>query len=189
MARPEMPAAPVPEAAVAPAPAPAPQPSAASNAPPVAAPDAGGRVAVNVMRVGAPAEPPAAAGGLGVDVGGAANYDGLRTLWHSTKNSDSTLLEDLYPVVTVRENGKTRGIDLRLIVGPIADAEAAARLCTTLTAARHYCQPVAFEGQRLSLNEAAPTKSAPASSHRAAQGPPAQQVAPETPHFKGVFGK
>ena len=59
----------------------------------------------------------------------------------------------------------------------------------TLAEARHYCQPVAFEGQRLSLNETVPTKSAPAPSHRAAQSPPAQLIAPETPHFKGVFGK
>jgi hypothetical protein len=185
VARPEMPTAPVTEAAHAQTPA----PQLPSNAVPVAAPDAGNRVAVNVMRFGAPAEPLAAAGGLGVDVGGAANYDGLRTLWHSTKSSDPALLEDLYPVVTVRENGKTRGVDLRLIVGPIADAEAAARLCTSLSAAHHYCQPVAFEGQRLSLIETAPTKSAPASSHRGTANPQALQVAPETPHFKGVFGK
>ena len=54
-------------------------------------------------------------------------------------------------MVTVRENGKTHGVDLRLVVGPIADVEAASRLCTILAAARHYCQPVSFEGQRLSL--------------------------------------
>jgi hypothetical protein len=80
-------------------------------------------------------------------------------------------------------------VDLRLILGPIAGAEAAARLCTSLSGAHHYCQPVAFEGQRLSLSETAPTKSAPASSHRGAPSPQALQVAPETPHFKGVFGK
>jgi hypothetical protein len=191
MARPEAPPAPVVEAAIAPAQIPS-QPPSASSASPVAAPDAGNRVAAaapSLMRVVAPPEPLAAAGGLGVDVGGAANYDGLRTLWHSTRNSDPALLEELFPVVAVRENGKTRGVDLRLIVGPIADAEAAARLCSTLSAAHHYCQPVAFEGQRLSLIDTASTKSAPAPSHRSAPSASAQQVVPETPHFRGVYGK
>jgi hypothetical protein len=97
-----------------------------------------------------PADPLVAASGLGVDIGGALNYDGLRTLWRSTKNGEPLLPDELYPLVAVRENGKTHGPELRLVVGPIADAEAAARLCTSLAAAHHYCQPVAFEGQRLS---------------------------------------
>ena len=40
-------------------------------------------------------------------------------------------------MVTVRENSKTHGVELRLVIGPIADAEAASRLCTTLTEAHH----------------------------------------------------
>ena len=64
-------------------------------------------------------------------------------------------------MVTVRENSKTHGVELRLVIGPIADAEAASRLCTTLTEAHHYCQPVAFEGQRLALTDTAATKAAP----------------------------
>jgi hypothetical protein len=146
--RTETPAVPKAEAAVAPAPPPAaPQADVAL----AAAPDAGNPAAVsNPVRAGAPAEPLAVAAGLGVDVGGATNYEGLRTLWHSTRNSDPTLMEELFPLVSVRENGKTHGAELRLVVGPIGDAEAAARLCTALAAAHHYCQPVAFEGQRLS---------------------------------------
>jgi hypothetical protein len=70
-------------------------------------------------------------------------------------------VEVLYPMVTVRENSKTHGVELRLVIGPIADAEAASRLCTTLTEAHHYCQPVAFEGQRLALTDTAATKAAP----------------------------
>ena len=41
--------------------------------------------------------------------------------------------------------------ELRLIIGPMPDAEAAAQLCVTLAAAHQYCQPVAFEGQRLAV--------------------------------------
>jgi hypothetical protein len=209
VARPEPPAAPVIEAAVTPARAPAPQPSSTSDAGPTAAPDAGNRVAAtspsNPVRVTAPAEPIAAApqapaGGLGVDVGGAIDYSGLRALWRSTKNTDPALLEELYPVVTVRENGKTHNAELRLVIGPIADAEAAERLCTTLAAAHHYCQPVAFEGQRLAVSDTAPPKAAPAPSHRSGanhseaspseSGSFAFKTVPESPsHVRAIIGK
>jgi hypothetical protein len=204
IARPETPvAAPVAEAAVTPtqpapaqvtpAQAPAAKKSSASDLPQISTADAGNRAAMpasNLVRVSAPAEPLAAAGGLGIDVGGAVNYEGLRTLWHSTMGSDPAL-EELYPVVTVRENNKTHGVDLRLVVGPIADADAAERLCTTLAAAHHYCQPVAFEGQRLSPADMGPPKVA--SSHRSASHVSAPtvvpSVVPETPHFRAVTGK
>ncbi|HWF95998.1 MAG TPA: hypothetical protein VG291_13655, partial [Xanthobacteraceae bacterium] len=73
--------------------------------------------------------------------------------------------------------------------GPIVDAEGAARLCTTLAAAHHYCQPVAFEGQRLSLADtgpakapaAAPTKTHAASPHHSSPDPPALRIAPPAP--------
>jgi hypothetical protein len=192
------PAGPTLEAAVTPPPAPTSQPSGTSDAAPTGAPDAGNRAkpssplvrVTTVEPAEAPAEP-VVTGGLGVDVGGATNYEGLRTLWHSTLNSDPTLLEQLYPLVAIRENSKTHGVDLRLVVGPVPDAEAAAHLCTSLSAAHHYCQPVAFEGQRLSLNDAAPNKSAAAAAaarHRAGSSP-SGRFEPETPHFQAVIGK
>jgi hypothetical protein len=107
-----------------------------------------------------PVEP--ASAGLGLDIGGAINYEGLRTLWHSTKGSDVPLTDELYPLVAVHENNKTHGIDLRLVVGPIDDMETAARLCAALSAAHRYCQPVAFEGQRLTLNDPPGPKVTPA---------------------------
>jgi hypothetical protein len=213
VARPETPAAPVIEAAITPTPtpparAPAAQQSGASDAAPMVAPDAGNRVAAsppNPVRVTAPAEPLAAAGGLGVDVGGAIDYEGLRALWRSTKNTDPALLEALYAVVAVRENGKTHSAELRLVIGPIADAEAAERLCSTLAAAHHYCQAVAFEGQRLSLSDTALPKAAPAPSHRSGpshSGPNHSEASPSEPgslafktvpespsHVRAVTGK
>ncbi|HLH94606.1 MAG TPA: hypothetical protein VKW08_05750 [Xanthobacteraceae bacterium] len=137
-------------------------------APPPAVADAtrstasdGARLATATIpsRPSPPSEPPTA--GLGLDIGGAINYEGLRTLWHSTKNSDLALTEDLYPLVTVRENNRTHGIDLRLVIGPIDDMETASRLCAALLAVHRYCQPVAFEGQRLTLNEPPAGKLAP----------------------------
>jgi len=191
VARPESPAAPVTEAATTPVPAPASQQSG-PGATPMAASDPGDQAAApapNPVRVSAPAEFVAGAAGLGVDIGGAINYEGLRTLWRSTKNSDPALLEELFPVVALRENGKTHGAELRLVVGPIADPEGVARLCTTLAATHHYCQPVAFEGQRLSLADtgpvnapiAAPTKTHAAPPHHSAPDPPAVRIAPPGP--------
>jgi hypothetical protein len=63
-------------------------------------------------------------------------------------------LDDFYPLVATRENSKTHAAELRLIIGPMPDAEAAAQLCVTLASAHQYCQPVAFEGQRLAVADA-----------------------------------
>jgi hypothetical protein len=86
---------------------------------------------------------------FGVDIGGASNFEGLRRVWTSTKGSNSGLFDGLHPVVALRENGRTKAAELRLIVGPFADAEAATRLCATLAAAHRYCRPAGFGGQRL----------------------------------------
>jgi hypothetical protein len=83
------------------------------------------------------------------------NFEGLRALWASARGHDPALFEGLYPVVAVRENMRTKGAQLRLIVGPIADIEAAARLCASLVAAHRYCRPAGFEGERLAEAEAA----------------------------------
>ena len=104
---------------------------------------------------------------FGVDIGGAASFDGLRVLWASTKGSNAALLEGLHPVVATRENSRTKAVELRLIAGPLANVEAAARLCAMLTAARRYCQPVAFEGQRLAHADTVPERK-PAAAPRAA---------------------
>jgi hypothetical protein len=114
-----------------------------------------------------PAEPagdPAAAASVaartefGIDVGGAQNLDGLRVLWSSTRGNNAALFEGLHPVVVVRENSRTKVVELRLVAGPLANAEAAARTCATLSAARRYCQPVAYEGQRLAQADVMPER-------------------------------
>jgi len=97
-------------------------------------------------------------GELGIDVGGAANFGTLRVVWASTKASNPALFEGLYPVVAVRENSRTRAAELRLVVGPLTNMEAAARLCAALIAAHRSCQPAAFEGQRLADAPAVPER-------------------------------
>jgi hypothetical protein len=120
---------------------------------------------------------------FGVDVGGAINFDGLRVLWTSTKGSNAALFEGLHPVVAVRENSRTKNAELRLVVGPLAHVEGAARLCAILSAARRYCQPVSFEGQRLAEPDAVPER-------RAAPAAPKPKVvapAPPPPKPRGLF--
>ena len=177
------PSAPVPPSPPAAAPAPPPPSKEAALTPaepgnpasparaPVAPGNSGGADGAAV-----PAEPPVAPPAaelaaihaeFGVDIGGAASFDGLRVLWASTKGSNAALLEGLHPVVATRENSRTKAVELRLIAGPLANVEAAARLCAMLTAARRYCQPVAFEGQRLAHADTVPERK-PAAAPRAA---------------------
>ncbi len=167
---PEMP----PAAATAnvPASTPASSPPSVIQAADIAAPDLSGRgatAASSPVRNAPPTE--TATAEVGVDVGGALNFDSLWTLWGSIKRSNLVLPEELYPLVAVRENNKSLGgVDLRLVIGPLAGAEAAASLCSRLSAEHRYCQPVAFEGQRLSLVRSAP-KAGTVSVRRPASGP------------------
>jgi hypothetical protein len=117
---------------------------------------------------------------FGIDIGGAVNFDGLRVLWTSTKGSNAALFEGLHPVVAVRENSRTKNAELRLVAGPLANVEHAARLCANLSAARRYCQPVAFEGQRLAEPDAVPER-------RAAPAAPKPKVAAPAPKPRGLF--
>jgi hypothetical protein len=93
---------------------------------------------------------------IGVDIGGSANFGGLRVLWKSTTTQHGELVEGLHPVVVARENIRTRSVELRLVVGPLPDREAAAQLCAVLTATRRYCQPAPYEGRPLELTAPPP---------------------------------
>jgi hypothetical protein len=134
----------------------------------------------------AAAEPPKIE--FGVDVGGAVNFDGLRVLWASTRGSHGALLEGLHPVVAVRENSRTKNAELRLVVGPLANVEGAARLCASLSAGRRYCQPVAFEGQRLTEPDAVPERLAsPRPAPAAAAPAPKPKAAAPAPRLPRLF--
>ncbi len=144
------------QAAAAPAPTPNPETlPKITSAPPPAAP------------IPAPSGPPIRTGSLpppssapesdsarpaaGVDIGGANNFDGLRTLWNSVTAAHASLFDGLHPVVAVRENNKSRAADLRLVAGPLTDLESATRICTALAAAKQFCRLVTFEGAPLTL--------------------------------------
>jgi hypothetical protein len=89
---------------------------------------------------------------FGIDLGTAATGEGLRNLWTSIKGTQAPLLEGLRPVVAVRDGAKPGALELRLVVGPLANAGVAARLCAALADAGLTCAPAVFDGQRLALN-------------------------------------
>lgn len=144
-------------------PSPEPTPTRVANLPEASEPDSGKTRIVD----------------FGLDIGGSTTFDGLRALWNSVRNNTADLFDELHPMVAVREN-KSRGVDLRLVVGPIASSEAATQMCATLLAARRFCQMTIFEGQPLPQASAVteprtPTAAAPprTSSQSKAVRPPA----------------
>lgn len=87
---------------------------------------------------------------FGVDIGGNASIEGLRSLWSTLKARQPALFDGLRPIISIRE-GKPGAVELRLIAGPLPNASIAARLCAALGAAGQACQPAVFDGQRLAL--------------------------------------
>jgi len=90
---------------------------------------------------------------FGVDVGGANSIAGLRALWRGLlKSRSNALLAWLQPVIVIREGTGGRSMQLRLVVGPLTDAAAAAKLCAVMTENHRDCETTVYEGQRLTLN-------------------------------------
>jgi hypothetical protein len=87
---------------------------------------------------------------FGIDIGAGTTLDELRVLWSAAKTNYSALFAGLRPLAAVGET-KPEGVELRLVVGPLANAAEAARLCAALSASGLRCQPSVFEGQRLAL--------------------------------------
>jgi hypothetical protein len=90
---------------------------------------------------------PASKTEFGVDIGSAPDLDTLRTMWNQTRARYPALLSRLHPVFSVQEGTP----ELRLIIGPLPNASAAARLCAALGAGDILCSARVFEGQRLAL--------------------------------------
>src|SRR5262249_50549796 len=101
-------------------------------------------------------------------------------LGRRTKASSEPWREGLLRGGAGGKNSRTKGAELRLVVGPLANVENAARLCASLSAARRYCQPVAFEGQRLTEPDAVPER-------RAAPAAPRPKVVAPAPKPRGLF--
>jgi hypothetical protein len=89
---------------------------------------------------------------FGVDVGGANSIAGLRALWRGLlKSRSNTPLTALQPIIVIREGAGGRGMQLRLVAGPLGDAATAAKLCAVMTENNRHCETAVFDGQRLSF--------------------------------------
>jgi len=152
--------APAPATALSALPPPAPVPVApaaaaaptAPAAPAASTPAPTSRVAAGHLATGMPppTESVATKTEFGIDLGGNATVDGIKTMWAALKAGQPGLLEGLRPVVSIREV-RPGAIELHLVAGPLANASVAARLCAALASAGQSCQPAVFDGQRLAL--------------------------------------
>jgi hypothetical protein len=89
---------------------------------------------------------------LGVDLGAGTTMAKLRARWNSFKAARSKEAESMHPLVMAREITPGKPVELRLIVGPVADIKAAAQLCAGLVGTPFLCQPSIYDGQRLALH-------------------------------------
>jgi hypothetical protein len=120
-----------------------------SSAPPVASGPSESQVATTTPDTAAPpADTPA--NGFAIDLGTATNVNTLRAHWGSVKAAHPAILDGMRPLVSVRQ-GRPGFTEFHLVAGPIADADAAAKVCQLLVAARVQCRPSSFDGQRLDL--------------------------------------
>ena len=88
----------------------------------------------------------------GVDIGSAVSIQALRARWAGIRSAHPQLFDGLAPTVSLSETPQSNRPELRLVVGPIASADAAAKLCSTLGRFRLTCQPTIFAGRHLALD-------------------------------------
>ncbi|MDE2379159.1 hypothetical protein [Bradyrhizobium sp.] len=128
-----------------------------------------------------------------VDLGGASSIGGLRALWRGLIKA-SPELAALRPIIMIKENNTGAGMQLRLGAGPLVNAAAAAKICAALAENDRTCETAVFDGQHLSMKQAAPKAETPAAaakpdkpqhrrghSRRTSRDEPAQQPAPAKP--------
>ena len=84
---------------------------------------------------------------FGVALANSSNLDVLHLQWGALKANFGPLLTGLTPIVAREQRGTTT--HYRLVLGPLPNAAAAAKLCARLTAARAVCHAGKFAGDPL----------------------------------------
>jgi hypothetical protein len=129
---------------------------------------------------------------FGIDVGGANTLAGLRAKWRELLKSQPALAA-LRPIIAIRESSTARGMQLRLVAGPLIDAAAAAKICAVLTESQRACETTVFDGQRLAMKaDETPVPVKPATrkrgtAKRASSEEPARK--PETSTLSSLFSR
>jgi SPOR domain len=132
----------------------APGPSTRSAFPPAPLPVPTPAPAVRVSALAAETQPAAASATVvtrtdfGVDIGSGSDLEEVRFLWNAAKTHHGRLLGNLRPIVVKRQD-PAGNPDYRLVVGPLANAGAAAKLCATLSSADIMCSTRPYQGERL----------------------------------------
>lgn len=103
------------------------------------------------VEAAAPVAPVSTTTQYGVDIGSGLTLQALRARWQSLSAAHPALLDGMQPIVRVGETPHGGKIELRLVVGPLAQAGSAAQLCSTLTMFGMFCQPAVYDGQHLAL--------------------------------------
>jgi hypothetical protein len=85
----------------------------------------------------------------GIDLGGAASLTRLHLLWSTLQGGHAALFDGLYPAARASEPRHGVRPDMRLLVGPLATAEDARKLCAALAETVRSCAPAIFRGERL----------------------------------------
>jgi hypothetical protein len=85
---------------------------------------------------------------FGIDIGSGSDLEEVRLLWNAAKARYGRLVGNLRPIVVRRED-RAGNPDYRLVLGPLANASAAAKLCATLGAADTTCSTRPYQGERL----------------------------------------
>src|SRR5580692_5900403 len=88
----------------------------------------------------------------GVDIGSAVSIQALRARWAGIRSAHPQLFDGLAPTIALSEMPPSNRPELRLVIGPLPSANAAAKLCSTLERFRLTCQPTIFAGRHLTLD-------------------------------------
>ncbi len=99
----------------------------------------------------APATGAASKTEYGVDIGSALSIEVLRARWLGIRSAHARLFDGLTPTAVLHEFPHSSRVELRLVVGPLASSEAAARLCAKLAPYRLFCKPTAFDTHHVVL--------------------------------------
>jgi hypothetical protein len=86
-----------------------------------------------------------------VELAIATNVNALRARWTTIRNGHGALVEGLRPLIAVRDSTRPGFTEFHLVAGPVADADAATRLCSAMASAKIPCRPAPFNGQNLDL--------------------------------------
>jgi hypothetical protein len=100
---------------------------------------------------GPPSSSSAAPKQYGVDVGSAVSMAALRARWAEMRAAHPQLFQGLTPTAVTRGVPQSDRSELRLVLGPLPNSDAATRLCTSLASFRVFCQPTGFDGQHVAL--------------------------------------